>query len=367
MKNHPRCGRSSAFAAGPLFALWLSAALPGALHGQGCEPIRFLTPNLGGQTSEIIRQHQWQLAIAGRRVAANQFFVGSSQDLTKAPGGQPIDLNITSLNLSLFYGLTSRFSMALTVPFISGRAELAYPDQLRHSNSQIGIGDINLVGSLWLMNPVNTSGNIEVGLGVKAPTGSNHVLGNYYAKDGSAVRFPNTQAIQLGDGGWGILLNAQGFHQITGGLSGYVAGSYLLNPRKKTNVEAFPNVDGLPQGILWSVPDVYSARFGAAYALSQARRLSLSLGARLDGIPMKDLIGGADDGVRRVGHTWYLDPGLSTGLGRGVFTISVPVRLAARSKADVAAAAAAPNPAPGHPIGGDFANYLVFVGYTLPL
>ncbi len=88
-------------------------------------------------------------------------------------------------------------------------------------------------------------------------------------------------------------------------LGGALAYGAYKNPERTTLAAA--EVDGLPQGILWSVPDVYSARFGAAYALSQARRRSLSLGARLDGIPMKDLIG------------------------------------------------------------GDFVNYVLFVGYTLPL
>jgi hypothetical protein len=100
---------------------------------------------------------------------------------------------------------------------------------------------------------------------------------------------------------------------------------------------------------------VYTARAGLTYTVSRARGLSTALGGRVDGIPVRDLIGGGDDGFRRPGYSLYLDPGVSVAVGKGSLTLSVPWQLTADFKSDLT---------PGHPKGGDLADYLVFAGYV---
>ena len=107
-----------------------------------------------------------------------------------------------------------------------------------------------------------------------------------------------------------------------------------------------------------SVPDVYSFRPGVTYALQPKRGLTASLGTRIDGIPVRDIVGG-NGGFRRPGYSFYLDPGLAVARGRGTFTFNVPLRLHQnfeRSLVDVQ------NGATG---GGDLARYLVLIGYSL--
>jgi hypothetical protein len=317
-------------------------------------PVRFITPSLGGQRQQDVGPHQWQVGLAYRRLTANEWYVGTQVQEDKAPFGGPLELNINSLDLTVIYGVTSRFSLALTVPFSHGKQTRWYVDSLSHTVSAAGLGDINLLGRMWLRDPAEgPAGNLSLGVGVKTPSGSNHVQDDFFTKTGTTRYFVD-QSIQLGDGGWGILLQTQGFQRLSGRLYGYLSGSYLASPRKKTDVH-FPTINGVASSIILSVPDVYSARWGVAYVLAPEHSLSASLGGRLDGIRVRDVLGGSDDGFRRPGYELYLDPGVSYGLGNGTLTVSVPVRLTQDFKPDLV---------PMHPKGGDLAEYLIFAGYT---
>lgn len=317
-------------------------------------PVRFTTPSLGGQKQQDVRSHQWQVGFAYRRLTADEWYVGTQVHEERAPFGQPLFLNINSLDVTVTYGVSSRFNLALTLPFSHGTHSRFYADGARHEVSAAGLGDINLVGTMWLRDPAaGLSGNLALGLGVKTPSGSNHVEDDYFTASGTTRYFVD-QSIQLSDGGWGIIAQTQGFQRLAGRLYGYATGSYLASLKVKTDV-AFATAAGTASTTIMAVPDVYSARIGAAYVLAPARGLSVSLGARLDGIPVRDLIGGGDDGFRRPGYTLYLDPGVSYTLAGGTLTLSTPWALAEDFKPDLVAT---------HPKGGDLADYLVFAGYT---
>jgi len=318
-------------------------------------PVRFTTPSLGGQSRSDVGRHQWQVAVAYRRLTADEWYVGTKVDEARAPFGQPLYLDISSLDVAVSYGLTSRLALTLTLPFSHGTHSRWYADSVRHKVSAAGLGDISLMGTYWLGNPaVHDVSNVAIGLGVKTPSGNNGVEDDFFTTTGT-TRYKVDQAIQLGDGGWGILLQSQAFRRLTGGLVGYASGSYLVNPRVKTTVQ-FPNARGLGTGNHLSVPDVYQARAGVSYTISAARGASVALGSRLDGIPRRDVIGGGDNGFRRPGYTLYVDPGAAIDVGsRGSFTLNVPLKLTADFKSDLT---------PSHPKGGDLAEYLVFAGYV---
>jgi hypothetical protein len=55
-------------------------------------------------------------------------------------------------------------------------------------------------------------------------------------------------------------------------------------------------------GVPLSVPDVYSIRPGFTYEVAPKRGLSASLGTRIDGIPVHDIIG-ESKGFRRPGYS----------------------------------------------------------------
>jgi hypothetical protein len=128
----------------------------------------------------------------------------------------------------------------------------------------------------------------------------------------------------------------------------------MASPKARTDVEWKPN-----SGEYWSVPDVYSARLGGAFSLWPDQGLSVSLGGRVDGIPVHDLLGGGDwDTIKRTSYVAFADPGASLTRGKGTLTLSVPVRLMVdRQKSVYERRTNTLN-------AGGFARYLVFASYS---
>jgi hypothetical protein len=284
-------------------------------------PVRFTAPSLGEDTTPQLKAHQWQIDFTYRNLPGGPFYVGTHANQSAAPFGQPLRLNINSLDVSVDYGVTDQFTVTLTMPFSGGTESRFYADDQRHEVGAAGLGDISFVGTMWLWNPTkHPNSNVSVGVGVKTPSGNNSVNDNFWLADGSVIRAPVDQAIELGDGGWGVIFQAQAYKKLFNRATGYGFGSYLLSPKDMTNIMSpYP-------GVTLSVPDVYSARGGMAYDLSPKRGISGSLGVRIDGIPIHDLIGGSD-GYRRPGYSFYIDPGISYVHGRNTITLNVPVRV----------------------------------------
>jgi len=322
---------------------------------QGCEPIRFTTPvNLGGQDQAYQREHEWQLTLAYRRLISNEWFVGTTENSALAPGGQSPEFRIHTVVADVAYAISDRYRVKLSVPFSAGSLSRVWPDKALHEQTATGIGDVTAAVEAWVLRPrTHERGNIAFGLGLKAPTGS-HKIGSQFYTAAGAVDFPADQTIQPGDGGLGITLDTRGFRQITERLHAYAAASYMVSPKKQSDVEWVP-----ASGVYWAVPDVYSARLGGAFALMPDAGIAMSLGARIDGIPVHDLLGGGDEEtIKRTAYVIFADPGISYSRGRSLVTLSVPYRLAVnRQKSVFESRTKALN-------AGGFAKYLMFASYT---
>ena len=317
-------------------------------------PVRFTSPSLGGHRQAIVQPGRFELGLSYRNLNADDWIILDTltpSDGSRAPGGQPNIFSINSVDFSLAYGVSERLSLQLTVPTASGSNSRIHPDGNRHVTKGSGIGDVNLVGTMWLLDPLtHGTGNVAVGLGLKAPTGSHTITGDFGLASGT-VQHTVHPGIQMGDGGWGIIVQAQAFRRLAGRLSGYVFGSYQLSPRNTSEVTFTPSsVSRL------SVPDVYHARLGFALAVLPRQGLSASLGFRADGIPVRDLIGGSD-GFRASARSVFIDPGLSMSIGQNDFTLSVPIRV----HGEFYRGQLLPD---GQSDRGDLAKKLIFVGYT---
>jgi hypothetical protein len=312
----------------------------------------------GESQSTDLRAGEWQVAVDYRYLHADRFFVGSQQT---APGaqffGQPLIIDVHSANLNVAYAVSDRFSVRLTVPVSYGSQSRFYADTARHVARAGGIGDIGLVGTAWLLDSrTHTKGNLALGAGVKAPTGNYKFADAYFLANRGPVQFPVDQSIELGDGGWGVILQGQAFREVAGRAFVYFTGSYLMSPRNQTEVVRAPTSPGSAVHI--SVPDVYTGRLGLSYGLLPEQGLSVSLGGRVDGIPYHDLIG-KSDGFRRPGYIVFLDPAVALERGPSTFTFGTPLRMFARL------ASANLLKGPGGSIGsGDLAGVLIFVGYA---
>jgi hypothetical protein len=331
------------------------AFLPTAAAAQGCEPIRFSTPvSLGGEGQAYQRTREWQFTLAYRRLVSNEWFIGTRESSALAPGGQSPVFHIQTFVADVAYSFSERLRARVSVPVSRASFSRIGADKALHEQTASGIGDVSVMGESWLLSPrTHPHGNIAIGLGVKAPTGSHTAASQFYTATG-AVDFPADQTIQPSDGGWGVLLQSQAFRQVTERTFAYAFGSYMVSPKAHTDVTFTPT-----SSTYWSVPDVYSARLGAAFSVLPDQGLTMSLGGRVDGIPVHDLIGGGDDStIKRTSYVLFADPGLSLTRGKGTFTLSVPYRLRVnRMKSVFEQRTNGVN-------GGGFAKYLVFASYS---
>lgn len=234
------------------------------------------------------------------------------------------DLRVTA-------GISERWSATISVPFTSGSwslpTPLGPPAGPREKQEASGLGDIVLGPRFWVFRPSERPrGNVEVGLGLKIPTGREDVKSRYPAIDGSDVQDrPADVSIQPGDGGWGGVLDVAAFQDV-GPVRLFASGTYLLNPREKNRTEsvatglvgAIPGKEYLKYN---SVPDQFLLMGGASIGVTD--RLNASLALRWEGVPPRDRIGG-NDGFRRPGYVVALAPGLSWSGDGWSAGISVP-------------------------------------------
>jgi hypothetical protein len=103
-----------------------------------------------------------------------------------------------------------------------------------------------------------------------------------------------------------------------------------------------------------SVADQYLYRLGATWFPSE--KVGLSLGGRIEGIPVHDLVGDSD-GFRRPGYATSVEPGFSYTSGQHTFSLNVPIALHRNREPSV------PDLEEGG--GGDaaFADYVIIFGY----
>ena len=229
----------------------------------------------------------------------------------------------------------------VNVPVISNARSSLYEHGLingtnkfneRHSTHSFGIGDMRIAAYRWLFNPKkSTRGNIQLGLGLKLPTGDYDYQDYWYnvGPNGSKELRTVDQSIQLGDGGTGFTVEANMYYNLTHnfGVDGNLY--YLSNPREQNWVRTYRETltPRLANEAIMSVPDQYMARGGVSYAVNNiAHGLTVAAGARLEGIPVYDILGGSGD-FRRPGYIWSIEPSINYSAGKFSLFVSVPVVL----------------------------------------
>jgi hypothetical protein len=308
---------------------------------------------LGLQNQPYLAARQWQAQVSYQYANTDQFYVGSQRNDAAGPLGQPPHRQVSLLNLDVFYGISNRFSLNLTIPFATGYGQFLQgtPASSRlYRYDATGLGDVSFQAEYWLSDPTkHTRIQGSLDLGLKMPTGTYNATGPTYSPKGDVLR-PFDEAIQLGNGGWEVLMRAQGTAALGGPVFAYGSGYYGLSLNRYANV--------MQGGALRGVPDTYSGRLGLAYLLPRVRGLVLSAGGRINGVTVKDVIGGGDLYWRRPGYEVYIEPGLTWTHRKNMTSVSVPVRVyqdKLDSLLDVSLQ---------RHIGADFAPYLVLVSYA---
>jgi hypothetical protein len=311
------------------------------------------TEGSGSHDNGALDKDRWQLSIGFRKQRSHRHFVGTEEQTQRATSGTEVVNNIYLYDAALTYAINRRFNITASMFFMRATRRRGTSPQIFHS---VGFGDLGVMARMWLRKPpAETGWNISFGVGVKFPTGNPAVKDTVPAANGVGTVTQNVdQSIQLGDGGWGIPLDIQAYKRI-GKTTLYASGTYLLNPRDTNGVATGR---GRPSEAIMSVADQYLARIGIARPIPHTRRYAFTIGWRIEGVMVRDLIG-KSNGFRRPGYGMAIEPGVQFFRKRDVWSVTVPIaagRNRKRSVSDILVGNA----------GGDaaFADYMILLGYS---
>ncbi len=350
-----------------VFILAVQTARP-----QGCVAIR----NLAGfgqfaQLGYSQTGSKWMLDFTNRYFEASSFFMGK-KNITPSNPDDAINLYEYTLNMELSRILKNDWSLSFDLPVSSNAiaSKLEHASGYHHSTHAFGIGDIRFTVYKWLFSTEKSNkGNIQLGLGLKFPTGNYHSEDYFYpnpANPSEKVLAPVNVAIQLGDGGTGITTELNSFYIFNRTISVYGNFFYMISP---VDVNGVSNqLPGYPPDSLAavvgsnvnSVPDTYTMRAGANFTFDN---LVATAGIRYEGAVANDLIG-KNDGLRRVGHIFSIEPGVQYKFKTSYIYsfVTIPVaRATIQTEPDkeITKITGQYTVTPGH-----FADYVVFIGYA---
>lgn len=313
-----------------IVALVLAMASTHTAAAQGCVAIRHFS-SCSGTTleSNILPAGSWQLGVNYRYFESFRHFRGTHEEPDRISNNTEVVNHSHGWDFTLTYGVSERIFASATLPFVLNTRSSLYEHGRMERNTTFsrGLADSRLGLGVWLFDPVkHMHGNISLGLGVKLPTGDWNATDIFYnvGPDGSLQVRPVDQSIQPGDGGFGATFDLQFYQRLTDKLYLFGGGFYLLNPRETNGTRTFRETLNplLANESIMSVPDQYSVRIGLNYTATDA--VGFFLGARYEGIPVEDLVGGSQ-GFRRPGSVGSVEPGLSYMADRFFFNLSVPI------------------------------------------
>jgi hypothetical protein len=306
----------------------------------------------GSKDGSLFDSSRWQLSIGFRKQRSHRHFVGTEEQKQRAEQGTEVVNNIYLYDVALTYNINRRFNLTAAVPVMKATRRRGTSPQIFHS---FGFGDVSVMGRMWLWKqPSESARNISFGIGIKLPTGKSDVRDTVLDGKGGTVTQVVDQSIQLGDGGWGIPLDVQAYKRF-GKTTLYASGAYLLNPRDTNGV---PTGRSRPSEAIMSVADQYLARVGVSRPVPKTRQWAYTIGWRIEGVPVRDLIG-KSNGFRRPGYGMAIEPGVQYFRQKETWSVTVPIaagRNRKRSVSDILVGSR----------GGDaaFADYMILVGYT---
>lgn len=336
--------------------------------GQGCVAIRQMSTCTGGElASNILQKGDIQVGFNYRYFKSFRHFRGTHEEADRVSNGTEVINYSNGFEFSVNYGISSRFYTNISLPYVINERSSLYEHGRteRHSTFSRGLADIRVGVGYWLLNPEDyKKGNIALGFGVKIPTGSFNASDIFYnvGENKSPQVRPVDQSIQPGDGGFGPSIDMQIYQMISSNFSLYATGFYLFSPKETNGVRTFRETLSpiLANESIMSVTDQFSARVGINYEVKHT--FGLGLGARYEGIPVNDLIGGSQ-GFRRPGNILSVEP--SVNYMKDNVTVSLNVPIALRRDRPQSVTDLATEIQTGMPRNGDsaFADYLVNIGF----
>jgi len=308
----------------------LSFAFGQQAAAQGCVAIRsmggFCT---SGTEGHVDTSSKWQLSINNRYFKSYKHFVGREEQKQRQTAQSEVINHQYTTDLSLFYQVNSRWSLMLDLPIEANTRSSLYEHASlgRFQTHSFGVGDIRLAVYGWVIDPLKMpKGNIQVGLGLKLPTGSYNYVDYFRLTDSTKRLGAVDQSIQLGDGGTGITLEVNAFYNFSSHFGVYGNFYYLSNPREVNGTSTARGGTASASAVkngsdVMSVPDQLMVRAGVAYIVGH---FNFSAGVRDECLPVHDLVGGSN-GFRRPGYIISAEPGITYSVGKVSVYTYVPI------------------------------------------
>jgi len=282
------------------------------------------TPGLGvlAQTtcgrSEHTHPKLWTLTLGYRYQASFRHFVGTVEQVQREVNRNQIENIYHLVDVGIERQLTARWSVSASVPFLFAHRNQLYSPAGRYVVNAFSDASVGLRS--WIFKPPTESGdNISIGASLKIPTGVYNATGKA-VRAGQQIIATADQSIQPGDGGTGFSIDLQAYKRTLFQTEVYFAGVYLFNPRDINGVSTFRNARGEEY---LSVADQYLFRGGFGHVVPRIRGLAASFGGRIEGVPVRDALGGSN-GFRRPGYAISIDPGLLYARGNYTFSLNAP-------------------------------------------
>ncbi len=297
-----------------LFLLMVLSLSIGNAYSQGCVAIRsggsFCTAG-----SDHSKPSAWNVTLNNRYFKSYKHFVGTADQHERVEKKTEVINYSYTLDVVLTRNLNSRWSLSLDVPIISNARSSLYEHdgKTRHSTHSFGLGDIRFSAYRWMLDPATSNrGNIQLGLGLKLPTGDYKYQDFFFKSDSVKVLGPVDQSIQLGDGGTGFTTEMNAFYNVNRTIGVYGNFFYLFSPRDQNGTSTARGAALSTTALLYgsstmSVPDQYMIRAGVNLTVN---KFVFSAGVRDECLPAKDLIG-ESSGFRRPGYIISFEPGIT--------------------------------------------------------
>ncbi len=342
------------------FVIALAAAiscLQQNAFAQGCVAAHSPQPIISGldptsqpRTTSLL--HGLTVTVGYRTYNSYKHYIGTVYQAQRAALHNQVQNHVDLYDLSLSYQLTPRWSIIGDIPGMTAT---------RHQQGNVnvyrsgGIGDILVGAQAWVWRPPTEShGNIAFSAQLKLPTGINDAKGTTILANGQTQERPFDESIQPGDGTWGFALATEAYREFYFHTTGYFSGSWLFSPQDTTGVLTYRPAPG--ENVV-SATDQYLWRGGFSHPVPKVRGLALSIGGRMEGVPVRDAFG-SSNGFRRPGYVISIEPGLAYARGRNLINVSGPWAMERNRKTSVTDYA-------NHTHGdAAFADYTVIASYT---
>jgi hypothetical protein len=303
----------------------------------------------------------WQVSLGFRSQYSDKHFVGDEEQEEREELGSEVKNSVFTFDFGVTHQLTDRVSISASLPYQIGERSqqiggIAGITGERNVTSARGIGDLIVTARRWMLDPAtNEDQNVSLGLGLKFPTGKPNNTDVFQIVDSAGVitREVRTvdQSIQLGDGGWGLVVDVSAFKQF-GRVAPYFNGTYVITPQETNGVKTYRS--GAGEGIM-SIADQYMWRTGVQWSMLD--NLALGLGVRMEGVPVEDIVGG-DDGFRRPGYSIGIEPSVAWRKGRHTLTFAMPWAIKRNRLKSV------PDQERGTHGDAAFADYVILLGWA---